>query len=222
MVENSGLTQGQSRPYRPEVYQPALLDTWLNIADRQAAKDRVIIPDLARHFVSGRVLELGSGVGQLTEMLIKLGWQVVASDYADFFIDHMRGRGLDAHKVDATDIDASGLGRFENIFCQSITPFITHDFAVVRKAYESTYKTLAPGGRLVLIHGMEPRKDVPQAMRDHQRICAAAGFTEIQVFRNQMLPSKMYESPLTGIASLIERTFGKTLGQRFVLVASRA
>jgi SAM-dependent methyltransferase len=212
----------QSRPYEPEVYQPNLLETWIGIAQRQAAKDGVIIPDLARHFVPGRVLELGSGAGQLSEMLITLGWKVVASDYASFFVDYMRGKGLEAHRVDATDIDAAGLGRFENIFCQSITPFITHDFAVVQSAYASAFKSLVSGGRLVLIHGMEPRKDVPKAMRDHRRICNEAGFTDVRVFRNQMLPSKLYRAPMTPVAGIIERLLSKTLGQRFVVVASRA
>jgi 16S rRNA A1518/A1519 N6-dimethyltransferase RsmA/KsgA/DIM1 with predicted DNA glycosylase/AP lyase activity len=52
------------------------------------------------------LLELGSGAGQLTVLLRDRGFDVVASDYAPFFVEHLASLGLDARRVDATDIDS--------------------------------------------------------------------------------------------------------------------
>ena len=106
---------------------PSSLASWIETGRRQEAKDRVLLPRLARNFVPGRVLELGAGAGQTSLILRDLGWEVVATDYAPFFVAHLQSVGLCAHRVDATDISESGLGTFPNIFCQSITPLITSD-----------------------------------------------------------------------------------------------
>lgn len=180
------------------------------------------MPALARHFVPGRVLELGAGVGQLTQMLIGLGHKVVASDFAMYFVEYMRKQGLEAHQVDATNIAAAGLGPFENIFCQSITPFITTDYEVVKRAYASCLDALAPGGRLVLIHAMEARPNVARVMADHLRMCREAGFQDVKAFRNQLLPSIGYEGPLSLLARPAEAMLGPSLGSRFIIVGSRA
>jgi SAM-dependent methyltransferase len=210
----------ERRPYTTEEYSPDLLQTWLDIAQRQAAKDRILIPALARHFVAGRVLELGAGVGQLSKLLIGLGHKVVPSDYAGFFIDYMRKDGLEAHRVDATDIRAAGLGQFENIFCQGIPPFITSDYAIVKRTYASVLDALTPAGRLVQIHP-EAWAHVGRVMADHLRLCREAGFTQVKAFRNQLLPSTGYVAPFSLLARPAEALFGPSLGSRFVIVASR-
>lgn len=201
--------------------QPANLQFRAGIVQRQAAKDRILIPALARHFIAGRVLELGAGVGQLSQLLIGLGHKVVPSDYAGIFVDHMRKDGLNAHLVDATDIRAAGLGQFENIFCQSISPFITTDYAIVKQAYASVLDALTPGGRLVQIHAMEAWPHVGRVMADHLQLCRDAGFTRVSAFRNQLLPSAAYAVPFSLLARPAEALFGPSLGSRFVIVASR-
>ena len=55
--------------YAPEAYVPSSLASWIETGGRQEAKDRVLLPRLARSFVPGRVLELGAGAGQTSLIL---------------------------------------------------------------------------------------------------------------------------------------------------------
>ena len=210
------------KAYAPEVYTPNLLQQWIETGRRQEAKDRVLLPEVARSFVPGRVLELGAGAGQTSLVLRELGWEVVASDYAQFFVDHLQSLGLPAHRVDATDIAASRLGRFANVFCQSITPLITSDLEVVSRSYRSIHEALQPGGRMVEIHAQAARHELGSTMRLHAEQARRAGFEDVRVVRNQLLPSRAYRAPLRPVAILAERALGRHLGSRFVLTAQRS
>ncbi len=207
--------------YAPETYVPSSLASWIETGRRQEAKDRVLLPRLARSFAPGRVLELGAGAGQTSLILRDLGWEVVASDYAPFFVAHLQSVGLCAHRVDATDISESGLGTFPNIFCQSITPLITSDVPVIARTYRSIYASLESGGRLVEIHAQAARRELPATMRMHAEQARRAGFADVQVGRNQLLPSRAYGPPLRPVAAIAERLLGRRLGNRFVLTAQR-
>lgn len=213
--------RSRMKAYAPEVYTPDLLDHWIETGRRQEAKDRVLLQELARSFVPGRVLELGAGAGQTSLILRDLGWEVVASDYAQFFVDHLRSLGLPAHRVDATDIAASQLGRFANVFCQSVTPLITSDLDVVARSYGSIHEALQPGGRLVEIHAQAARHELRSTMRLHAQQARSAGFRDVRVVRNQLLPSRAYRAPLRPVAALAERALGRHFGSRFVLIAQR-
>ena len=212
-----------SRPYDPQAYERLddPIRTWDEIAAHQAAKDEVLIPRLARHLVPGRLLELGAATGQLSKLFQRLGWQVISSDFQAFFVDHLQSIGLDACRVDATRIAASGLSGLDNIFSHSITPFITHDYDVVARTYRSTLEALRPGGRMIMVHAMEKWRDVATEMRRHEDLARAAGYRSIRVFRNQLLPSAAYRAPFTPVARVAEQMLGSTLGSRFVLSASR-
>ncbi|MFT4101561.1 MAG: class I SAM-dependent methyltransferase [Burkholderiaceae bacterium] len=219
MLNDSSVDDG--RGYHPEAYQrDDVIGQWQAIARRQHAKDRVLIPLLAQHFVPGRLLELGAGVGQLSLMLRDLGWDTVSSDFQPVFVEHQRSLGLEAHVVDATDIEHAGLGQFDNLFSHSITPFITHDYDIVAKTYRSTRQALTPGGVMVMVHAMEKWRDVAAEMRRHQALARQAGYARVQVFRNQLLPSAAYRPPFTAPARAAELMLGRRLGSRFVLVAS--
>jgi SAM-dependent methyltransferase len=209
------------KAYAPEVYTPDLLQRWIRTGRRQEAKDRVLLPMVARSFAPGRVLELGAGAGQASVILRDLGWEVVASDYAPFFVDHLRSLGLPAHRVDATDIAASQLGRFANVFCQSVTPLITSDLEIVARSYRSIHETLQPGGILVEIHAQAARHELRATMRLHAEQARGAGFQDVRVVRNQLVPSWAYRVPLRPLAVLAERALGRHLGSRFVLTAQR-
>lgn len=207
--------------YAPDTYVAADLSKWEAIATRQAAKDQILIPRLARQFVPGRILELGSGAGQIARILIRLGYPVLGSDYAQFFVDHLRRNGLPAERVDATDITAAGVGRFANIFSQSITPFITTDESVISRAYRSSVDALMPGGRFVMIHAMAPRSELAATIRQHRRLAEAAGLTQVRIVREQLLPSIGYRPPFTPVAAVLESALGPWLGSRFTLVGTR-
>ena len=219
-VRPSSLRLVNPNPYQPEKYQPQVLQAWIDTAERQAPKDRLLIPRIARLFQPGPVLELGSAVGHLALLLRSLGHEVLASDYAPFFVEHMQQQGLKAVRIDATDIAAAGLPAYPNIFAQSISPFITTDLEVVARAYRSVWNALTPGGHFVLIHAMAPRRDLVQTMLDHQRLARAAGFEIFEFRRDQLLPTKVY-ARLPALAAPLDAAFGARLGSRFVLAGRR-
>ena len=58
-------------------------------------------------------------------------------------------------------------------------------------------------------------------MRMHAEQAHGAGFADVQVDRNQLLPSRAYGAPLRPVAAVAERWLGRWLGNRFVLTAQR-
>ncbi len=209
------------KPYDPDAYTPDLLAHWISEGERQAAKDRVVLPRIAELLGPGRVLELGAGAGQLSIFLRDRGFDIVASDYAPFFVEHLASLGLDARRVDATDIAAADIGAFANIFAQSITPLITSNPDVIATTYRSIRAALEPGGRFVHIHAQAGRGELSATMRAHAALASKAGLRDVRVTRNQFLPSRAYEQPLTPLAAVAERLLGAHLGSRFVLSATR-
>lgn len=207
--------------YDPEAYTGLddPIGTWSHIARRQADKDRILIPSLSRYFSPGSVLELGAGVGQLSMLMRKHGYTVIASDYHQFFVDHMRSIGLDAYQVDALDIAAAGLGRFDNIFSQSISPLTTSDSDIIERAYQSMRDALAPRGRILVIHAMCNWLEVRGEMRRHVRIAQRSGLERVRAFRNQLLPARAYGVLPPALSHGLETALGRRLGSRFVLVA---
>lgn len=210
--------------YRPEAYAEYSdpVGIWRDIARRQAEKDWVLIPALFRHFYpNGSVLELGAGVGQLSQLMDDWGYRVVASDYHQFFVDYMLSIGLNAYRVDAMNIAAAGLGQFDNIFSQSITPLTTSDLDVVERTYISMRDSLRPGGHLVMIHAMCSWREIETQARRHMKIASRCGFEKVRAFRNQILPSRAYGLLPAWFTNGLEELLGRRWGTRFVLLAEK-
>ena len=206
--------------YDPAAYTPDLLAHWISEGERQAAKDRVLLPRIAALLGPGRVLELGAGAGQLAAAAARARVRRSRVRLRPVLRRASRLAWSDARRVDAVDIAAAGLGRFPNIFAQSITPLITSDRDVILATYRSLRAALEPRDRLVHIDAQAGRGELTATMRAHAELASEAGLRDVRVLRNQLLPSRAYEPPLTDLAGFADRLLGTRLGSRFVLAAT--
>jgi SAM-dependent methyltransferase len=201
-------------------YSPAILPSMIATSARQRAKDQIFVETLATTFAPGRVLEIGAGCGQLSELLQARGRLVTPSDIAPFLVDYMASRGLKPITVDALDISA-GIDRpYENVFAQGLSTLITRDERTIAGTYVSVHQALTRGGRFVFI--------LPAGWRErwsdadvHLRLARAAGFRVVRRFRHQALPSRLYARLPRPVLRLIDATVGRVLGVRWVFVFAR-
>lgn len=189
---------------------------WKEIVLKQSKKDDLLFPQMMRWFNKGKILELGSGIGQLSRRAIEAGYDVTPSDYELKFVEHMQQNGLKAIQVDARSIENSTNGQqWSTIFSQGASPFVTRDFTVVADVYRSVYENLEPGGRLVLLIARSRQRARFSRIGEHEAIARDTGFSELARFRNQALPSSLYRLP--GV-SVVEAVGGKLWGNRDVAV----
>src|SRR5882757_9173595 len=111
-----------------------------------------------RPYLSGKILEIGSGLGNISSMFIREGIPLSLSDYdPDYFQWLKKEFGADPHVKDIYSIDladknfetvyASILHTFDAVFALNVIEHIKDD----KLAVENCYKLLVPGGRLVLL-----------------------------------------------------------------------
>lgn len=197
------------------------LGYYVATARRHDAKDRFFLARLKPYFRPGTVLELGSACGQLSAIVKAMGFSPTASDVQPFFVDYMKSQGLDAAVVDATDIQATVPDAFDNVLAQAVSTLVTRDLDVVRRCYASIHAALKPGGRLLFIFPNALRRPRWSVIEDHEPIIRSVGFKTIAVFRDQVLPSAWYGKLGRAVSDAVERTLGRVLGLRWVLVLEK-
>jgi SAM-dependent methyltransferase len=201
-------------------YTPDVLPAMVATCRRQRPKDSLFVEALARWFRPGRILEIGAGCGQLSELLKARGFDVTPSDVAPFLTEYMAARGLAPLTLDALDL-ASGIDRpFENVLSQSISTLITRDEATIARTYQSVWQALVPGGRFVFILPAGFREEW-SSPRTHLRIAADASFEVVRRYRHQALPSSSYSRFPRWLLRLIDGTIGRVVGVRWVFVFQR-
>lgn len=114
-----------------------------------------------------RILEIGSGIGSLTKILLKRGDVVacdISPDYMDKLTRRFRGHaGLQAHLWDATGPPLEEWPKFDVVVAFNVLEHLEHDVDVL----QSWSKLLVPGGALILL--------VPNSPRLYSPIDAAVG-----------------------------------------------
>ncbi|MCG8449215.1 MAG: class I SAM-dependent methyltransferase [Pirellulales bacterium] len=199
------------------------LPYFISVAARQRPKDQLFVDQILPFFRPGRLLEIGAGCGQLSSLLQRHGFDVIASDIEQFFVDYQRKCGLQSTLVDATTISDSLDEPVDNVLAQGVSTLVTHDLGMVRKTYESIWNALKPGGRLVFIFpnykGQKGRWSNPH--KDHPRIFQEVGFKLHARFRSQIFPSQWYHALPDSAARFCENTFGKHFGLRVVTVLEK-
>jgi trans-aconitate methyltransferase len=91
-----------------------------------------------------RILDLGCGDGALTEKLVAIGAQAIGIDASDDMVIAAKGRGLDAHVVDACHLEFKS--EFDAVFSNAALHWMKLDPDAV---ISGVYRSLKPGGRFV-------------------------------------------------------------------------
>ena len=94
-----------------------------------------------------RILDLGCGDGVLTREIAEAGAQVVGVDASESFIETARSGGLDAHVVDAHDLQFDA--EFDAVFSNAAM----HWMLEPEKVVSGVQRALKPGGRFVAEFG---------------------------------------------------------------------
>ncbi len=198
-------------------YTPDVLPRMVATAARQHEKDALFVEELAPWFVSGPILEIGAGCGQLSELLAASGLDVTASDIQPFLVEHIAAKGVQARVVDALHLADSIDRPYSNVLSGGISTLITPDLDVVRQTYESVYAALPPNGQFIFVLPSlwGERWSKPA---DHVRIARESGFRLRARFRHQVLPSSAYRRLPKSLLRLVERTVGRVAGIRTVFV----
>ena len=130
--------------------------TLVNIS--RASKLNTWMFNSIRPWLKGRILEIGSGIGNISSVLIKKEIPLSLSDYDDKYYHFLQEKFSsvpcikDICKIDLVDknfetTQAHLLGSFDSIFALNVIEHIANDCLAV----ENCYKLLAPGGRLILL-----------------------------------------------------------------------
>ncbi len=116
------------------------------------------IADAIRPWVGRHVLELGSGLGNITLKLLPRD-RYTASDTDPLHLDYLRNRFGDYQRVDIRDLDLEVPGDFDDLegrydtaVCLNVLEHVEQDGL----ALENIYRTLAPGGRVLVLVPAHP------------------------------------------------------------------
>ncbi|WPQ63319.1 class I SAM-dependent methyltransferase [Chitinophaga sancti] len=108
--------------------------------------------------VKGRILEIGSGIGNITACFINHGIPLCVSDYSDHYCSLLDQKFLNEpliegiFQIDLADKDfesrySSLIGQFDSIFALNVVEHIEDDHLAIANCK----KMLAPGGHLIIL-----------------------------------------------------------------------
>lgn len=134
-------------------------DEYLAIYDSVPASYYEWMFDRIKHFVQGSVLEIGSGPGILSQLLLDQGLQVTGIDLDPGVVDRLNDQfaGVDNFRAvlgDATKDDLSALpgAPFDTIVCLNTLEHFRDDLGTLK----SFHQALKPGGRLAVLVPAHP------------------------------------------------------------------
>jgi len=109
-------------------------------------------------YVKGRILEIGSGIGNISGCFVKHDVPLYVSDYSDHYCNLLQQRFVneplvrDVFQIDLATLDfenryAPLIGRFDTVFALNVIEHIGND----GWAIANCKKLLAPGGHLIIL-----------------------------------------------------------------------
>ena len=129
--------------------------------------------DTIREYCGQQVLEIGSGVGNLTRRLVPRT-NYVASDINPLYLDTLKALAaerpyLQATYCDVTDVESFPVaeGGFDTVVCLNVIEHVEHDAA----ALENIRRVLRPGGTAVILvpHGQWNFGTLDTVLGHHRR-----------------------------------------------------
>ena len=141
---------------KPDQLDPTGYET-LEIISRATAFNRWMY-DTIRPFLSGEILEIGSGIGNISEFLIRDGYSIALSDYNPAYCHMLRKKyastpnvsnifTIDLQHPDFYTVYRALQQKFDTIFLLNVIEHLADD----QKAVEYCSFLLRPGGRLVML-----------------------------------------------------------------------
>ena len=132
------------------------LDTLDAIAD--AKKFNKWMFDTIKPWCKGNVLEVGSGIGNISRNFIDNGWEIVLSDIRNNYIDYLRHEftgkptlkgimHLDLVHPDFSTVYQDSLGKFDTVFALNVVEHIENDLL----ALQNIKLLLREGGHVVIL-----------------------------------------------------------------------
>lgn len=210
------------------VYSTESVEEWAGIVKKQEIRDRVFFPWLSQFFRPGTVLDLGAACGQTSQYLRELGFRVTSSDIIPEFVTYMAERGLDAHVIDATNIQDATAETFDNVFAQGLSPQMCRlEPDVTRRAYISIARALKPHGRFVSISGLYNYRHRYKRARYFSRAEHLAMIQSLDLFKivrvvpHMVVPPRIYRGWNSRVLNFMDFKLAKLLPNRVVIVLEK-
>ncbi len=132
------------------------LSTLISLSEAEGFNEWMF--EAIRPYVRGKILEIGSGIGNISSLFVRHHIPLYLSDHTDEYTGRLRARFAseesikDIYSIDLVDPDFDAIhssiaGTFDTVFALNVIEHIGDDHTAV----SNCYKLLAPGGRLVLL-----------------------------------------------------------------------
>jgi len=114
--------------------------------------------DSIRPYIKGRILEIGSGIGNISTVFVNHGIPICVSDYSDHYCNLLDRRFSNepliegVFQIDLSDTDfeiryGSLIGKFDTVFALNVIEHIKND----QLAISNCKKLLSPEGHLIIL-----------------------------------------------------------------------
>lgn len=107
-------------------------------------------------FVKGKILEIGSGIGNISQFFLKDKYDITLSDIRDSYCERLKqkfgDKGTPVHNIDLVDPDFDNkykdmIGSFDTVFALNVVEHIENDHL----ALQNIYKLLTQGGIVIIL-----------------------------------------------------------------------
>ncbi|HVV05015.1 MAG TPA: class I SAM-dependent methyltransferase [Puia sp.] len=114
--------------------------------------------DAIRPYIAGKTLEIGSGIGNISAILVRHQLPLYVSDHTDEYTARLRSRfagtapikgvlSIDLVEKNFDTVHADIVGTFDTVFALNVIEHIEDDHLAIRNCY----RLLKPGGRVVIL-----------------------------------------------------------------------